>query len=180
MYKKTCDSQHYIGRAANHSTKGSRTGLVTVLPPSAQPEFETYLDLAAQREELLKKLDAATERYALAQKNLTRLHPLLQQYSVAFQRDRRTQMPPACKIAKEEIWQAKAALESIRREVGFLRKAMNSSYRGSYEKTFTAMARAVLSQDVFDKIESMVFEQIGKPRKHYLSDTLSASEEVAP
>lgn len=179
MYKKTCDSRHYIGRAANHSTKGSRTGLVTVLPPSAQPEFEMYLDLAAQRDELLKKLDAAAERYALAQKNLTRLHPLFQQYSVAFQRDRRTQMPPACKIAKEEVRQAKSALESLRRECAFLRKAMSASYRGSYEKTFTAVARAVLPQDVFDKIESIVFEQIGKPRKNYLAD-MSSIEETAP
>jgi hypothetical protein len=61
MYKATYDSLHFLKKAASHSTKGTRSGRVDILPPEAQPTKETYLsardqlDILKARDEFLRE-----------------------------------------------------------------------------------------------------------------------------
>jgi hypothetical protein len=62
MYKKTVESRHFLKRAANHSTKGSRRGYVDVLPPEAKED--TYFPTIDQREQLTDRLKLAVSELA--------------------------------------------------------------------------------------------------------------------
>jgi hypothetical protein len=48
MFKSSSESQNYLRRVASHSTKGSPSGRVVVLPPAARPQEFLYASLKDQ------------------------------------------------------------------------------------------------------------------------------------
>ena len=76
MYKSTHSNHDFLTRTASHSTKGSRRGVVGVLPPEASREEEIeYRSLADQLDELLAQRNAMEGRIVELNKRMEKTLP---------------------------------------------------------------------------------------------------------
>lgn len=176
MYTKSTEQQHFLKRAANHSTKGYATGRVDVLPPSATPDLERFQTIERQHKDLCEQVRLTEIELGECAKERKRLEPLYQKYSVDFQKFRHSRfvrLPDECLKLQKRTQAAKDRVNDLKRSIAEMRRLRNSEFSKNYEKCFTAVAKHLLSQATIDEIEQKVFEKIGRPRCGFVNDSIS-------
>lgn len=151
MFKRTWNQPHFLKRTASHSTKGSRSGRVDVLPPQAKMHL---YDIAHQIADGNERIEGMTEeRHALD----AQLHKVSRVDAVRAKHATDLQgIKPSPEI--EELRGRLAALDgliaSTRKHVNGLKALIGDGQRVSFETAFMRLAKEQLPHDVYESLST--------------------------
>lgn len=162
MLKRTWNQPHFLKRTASHSTKGSRGGLVDVLPPGAKMPLYSIAHQIADGSDRLGKLceersDLVSERHKLSRVDAVR----------AKHASDLAKFKPSAEI--DELDRRIAALDGLisatRKHVGELRSIVGDGQRVSFETAFTRLAKEQLPHDVYEELSEQALAISNKANK---------------
>jgi hypothetical protein len=146
MYKGASDSQHFVGRKGSHSTKGSRGGKVTVLPPEAEPHEQIFLELSEQMAILEQR------RLPVVQE----VQSLMQQLSAkGIPEARKKELRPKLRAGQDK-------LKELRRERSKLYKTQKYAGLLPYCIVFYYIARERMDPVLFEQLDNETSKTMGR------------------
>lgn len=159
MYKRTAELSHFLPRTGSHSTKGSRSGRVDVLPPNAQEQV--FDDLDNRRQILKGRLTTirASISSLNAEKSADPLFSALNNHSVAVQNFRRfggqkPQLPQLIyehHCRRDQLVREQREIESALHDIERL-KPSRKQRQESFGELFVAVAKAMLDESTFNRL----------------------------
>lgn len=155
MYKRTHDSHDYLRRVASHSTKGSRRGVVSVLPPGAKEQV--IGNFRERKDALNAKLFAAKARVDQARAEFQRHRPAFEEWRRYYSVNKgRTFLkePPHLTAVRDQYAEARRAYSEIQDEVEKLNRVAHPKRLRSktWAEIFVQVAELTLDADVFARL----------------------------
>jgi phage I-like protein len=162
VFKRTWNQPHFLKRTASHSTKGSRSGRVDVLPPSAQMHLYDIAHQIADGNDRIERM--AEERADLDAQfhKLSRLDAVRAKHAT----DLRTFAPsPEIEELRGRIAALDGLIASTRKHVGSLKSVIGDGQKVSFETAFVRMAKEQLPHDVYETLATQAALICGKANK---------------
>lgn len=162
MLKRTWNQPHFLKRAASHSTKGSRSGRVDVLPPNAKMHLYDIAAQIADGNDRLENLSA--EKHALE----AEFHKLSRIDAVRMKHEPNPSkfLPsPECGELRRRIAAVDSLIAATRKHVGELKSVIGDGQKVSLETTFVRLAKEQLPHDVYETLAKQSALISGKANK---------------
>jgi len=149
MYKQVGNSQHFIARTGSHTTKGSRSGRVTVLPPEARPHEQAHLELREQ----LRVLDEERNKLCIRRDAL--------QVQVASAR------PDKKSFLLHELKKLHYEFKKLKVKRNKIRKTMKYAQLMPWCIVFYYIAKERLDAALFQELEKETRQLTGRSLEHF-------------
>lgn len=151
MFKRTWNQPHFLKRAASHSTKGSRSGRVDVLPPGAKMHLYDIAHQIADGNDRIEMLTAERVELNAEFHKLSRLDQIRAKHASDPLR-----VKPSPEVA--ELRRRMAAIDelisSTRKHVNQLKSVIGDGQRVTFETAFIRLAKEQLPHDAYEAISA--------------------------
>lgn len=158
MYKATTEATHFLPRTGSHSTKGSRTGRVDVLPPEAKSPI--YDDLQSRRTILIEKVKAAQRELTDAKVMGQQIQDIYRDFSVRvkYRKDRGggyierpaelVEFERRKRLAREKVNDLQSELSDLN---GVMQKDPSAKHL-AFAEIFLEVAKVFLDTETFGRL----------------------------